>query len=589
MTILGLNAYHGDASAALLTDRGLACAAEEERFSRRKHDAGFPFRAVEACLRAASLTVRDLDILAISGRPRAHLWHKLAFAATSVGHVGLIRDRLRQQSRVGDAARMIAESAGVGASAMRAAVHRVEHHHAHLASAFFASPFDEAAVASMDGFGDFVSMMWGTGQGTRLRVDGCVRFPHSLGILYTAVTQHLGFPHYGDEFKVMGLAPFGQPEYLDRLRRVVRHRGDGFALDLRYFAHHRTGQRMTWASGTPTLGDVFSPELERLLGPRRRPDDPLDARHENIAASVQVLLEEVLLDRLRQLAIRTRQTSLCLAGGVALNCTLNGKILRETPFDRLYVQPAAHDAGTALGAALYVRHHVRGHARDFVMDHASWGLEYGRDECRQALDAHGLAYRELAAPVLAREAARLIAEDQVLGWFQGRFEWGPRALGNRSIVCNPRNPAMKETLNTRIKHRERFRPFAPSVTAEAASEYFDLDRPAPFMTATYAVRPAMRSIVPAVTHVDGSARVQTVSRDLDPTYWGLLKACEERTGVPVLLNTSFNENEPIVNTPSEAVRCFLRNDMDALALGPFLVTREDGGRAAHASPERCDG
>jgi carbamoyltransferase len=574
MTILGLNAYHGDASAVLLSERGLECAIEEERFTRRKHEAGFPAHAVRACLARTGLDVRDLQAVAVARRPNAHLARRVLYAVSTRPGWSLLRDRLINEARFGHVKQSVARAATGGTPRLDARVYRVEHHRAHMASSFFVSPFDEAALLSIDGFGDFVSTMWGTGRGNRIGVDGWVEFPHSLGILYTATTQYLGFPNYGDEFKVMGLAPFGEPEYLDCFRRMVSDAGEKFRLDLRYFVHHRDGARMTWESGPPTLSDLFSPELERLLGPRRRPAEPIERRHQNVAASLQALLEEAVLNRLRRLAARTGHTRLCLAGGVALNCTLNGKILRETPFEDLYVQPAAHDAGTALGAALYVRHHVLGHARDVLMDHASWGVAYGRDACRQALQAHGLAHRDLAPEVLVREAAALIAAGHVLGWFQGRFEWGPRALGHRSIVCDPRDPRMKDLLNARIKHRECFRPFAPSVTAEAAHRFFDLDQPAPFMLTTCPVRPAMRSVIPAVTHVDGTARVQTVRREISPDYWALLDAFGRLTGVPVLLNTSFNENEPIVNTPDEAVRCFLRNDMDALALGPFLVVRE---------------
>jgi carbamoyltransferase len=357
----------------------------------------------------------------------------------------------------------------------------------------------------------------------------------------------------------------------------VKRKGLGFALDLAYFVHHSEGVNMTWEAGSPTLGPVFSAELETLLGPRRESGEPLDARHRNIAASLQTLLEEVVLDLLRGLAEKSKMKTLCMAGGVALNCTLNGKISRETPFEQIYIQPAAYDAGTSLGAALYVRHHVLDEPRDVVMDHVYWGLEYSPAECRAALEQVGLVFRELNDPdQLALETATLLAQGHILGWFQGRFEWGPRALGNRSINCDPRNPRMKDILNLRIKHRESFRPFAPSVTAEAASEYFDLDQRSPFMLITCQVRQDKRDVIPAVTHSDGSARVQTVTREANPRYWALLKAFERVTGVPVLLNTSFNENEPIVNTPSEAVNCFLRNDMDMLVLGRYLVVRRPG-------------
>jgi carbamoyltransferase len=582
MNVLGLNAYHGDASATLLSALGIECAVEEERFSRLKHQAGFPALAALEALKYAGIEARELAHVAISRDPSAHIHRKLMFALSQGPRFSLIRDRLANVSRVRDPKPALAEALGVCESALPARIHRVEHHQAHMASSFFVSPFDQAALLSIDGFGDFVSTMWGVGRGTKIQIEDWVEFPYSMGILYTAITQYLGFPKYGDEFKVMGLAPLGEPEYLDRLRPLVKRKGMGFALDLAYFIHHSEGVNMTWETGSPTLGPVFSVELETLLGPRREAGEPLDARHRNIAASLQALLEEVVLNLLRGLADKTKMKTLCMAGGVALNCTLNGKITRETPFEQIYIQPAAYDAGTSLGAALYVRHHMLDLPRDVVMDHVYWGLEHSPAECRAALEKTGLEFRELLDPdALALETAKLLAQGHILGWFQGRFEWGPRALGNRSINCDPRNPRMKDILNHRIKHRESFRPFAPSVTAESASEYFELDQPSPFMLITCQVRQDKREVIPAVTHSDGSARVQTVTRDANPRYWALLKAFERVTGVPVLLNTSFNENEPIVNTPDEAVSCFLRNDMDVLVLGPYLVVRRPGD-VAHA-------
>jgi carbamoyltransferase len=401
-----------------------------------------------------------------------------------------------------------------------------------------------------------------------------------MGLLYTAITQYIGFMKYGDEFKVMGLAPYGEPEYLEDLRRLVdRHPDGSFALDLSYFTHHSEGVNMTWENGAPTIGAVFSPRLEQRFGPRRQPGDPLERKHQNMAASLQALLEEVVLDLLRRLAEKTKLTDLCMAGGVALNCTLNGKIARETPFQRIYIQPAAYDGGTSLGAALYVKHQVLGLPRDLVMDHTYWGLEYSREACKAALDAAGLKYRELADAALADAVAALVAERQIVGWFQGRFEWGPRALGNRSIVCDPRDPGMKDHLNHRIKHRESFRPFAPSVLEERAGDWFEDGGASPFMLMTCQVRQDKQARVPAITHVDGTARQQTVSKATNPKYWALIHAFERRTGVPIVVNTSFNENEPVVNTPQEAISCYVRNDMDVLALGPFLVTRADNTHA----------
>lgn len=574
MNILGLNAYHGDASATLFTNGELSSALEEERFTRLKHQAGFPALATQHALRYAGIGGGDLTHVAISRNPSAHLHRKVLFAISQGPKLSTVRDRLSNVSRLKDVRTTLAESLDLGESELPATVHRVEHHHAHLASAFFASPFEQAALLSIDGFGDFVSTMWGRGCGNKIEIDGWVEFPHSMGLLYTAVTQYLGFGKYGDEFKVMGLAPYGEPAYLDRMRRLVRMDAKGgFELDLSCFVHHTDGVSMTWDSGAPTIGDVFSPKLEDLLGPRRGPGETLDRKHNDIAASLQALLEEVVLGLLRRLAEKTGQKSLCMAGGVALNCTLNGKVQRETPFERVYIQPAAYDGGTSLGAALYVRHQVLGMPRDLVMDHAYWGLDYSTADCRAALDASGLEYRQLDDEALAAAAAALVAEGQIVGWFQGRFEWGPRALGNRSIVCDPRRASMKDHLNSRIKHREGFRPFAPSVLEERAGDWFEMGAASPFMLMTCRVRQEKQSLVPAITHVDGTARQQTVSRQTNPKYWALIRAFEQHTGVPIVLNTSFNENEPVVNTPEEAVACFLRNDMDVLVLGRYLVNK----------------
>jgi carbamoyltransferase len=579
MNILGLNAYHGDASAALFTADRLACAMEEERFSRLKHQAGFPALAVHHSLDYAGLSGADLDHVAISRDPSAHLHRKLMFALSQGPRLSSVRDRLSNVSKLRDVKTTLAESLAMAESAVRAQVHRVEHHRAHMASSFFVSPFERAALLSIDGFGDFVSTMWGRGCGNKIEIDSWVEFPHSMGILYTAITQYLGFPKYGDEFKVMGLAPYGQPEFLDRLRKLVRVKpGGSFELDLSYFLHHSEGVNMTWDSGAPTIGDVFSPKLEREFGPRRRSDEPLQSHHHNLAASLQALLEEVVLGLLRTIAEKTGLKDLCLAGGCALNCTMNGKILADTPFERVYIQPAAYDAGTSLGAALYVKHQILGAKRDFVMDHTYWGLDYSREACRAALDARSLSYRELDDECLAEAAADLIAKGNILGWYQGRFEWGPRALGNRSIVCDPRNSSMKNHLNSRIKHRESFRPFAPSVLEERTADWFEMGDQSPFMLMTCQVKREQQGRVPAITHVDGTARQQTVSRSTNPKYWNLIHAFEKKTGVPVVLNTSFNENEPVVNTPEEGVACFMRNDMDVLALGPFLVEKLRGTR-----------
>jgi carbamoyltransferase len=453
-----------------------------------------------------------------------------------------------------------------------------------LASAFFCSPFERAALLSADGLGDFASTMWGTGSGSRMEIDGVVTFPHSLGLFYSAVTQYLGFLKFGDEYKVMGLAAYGEPEQLEQLRDIVRFdagsRNTGFKLGLDYFSHHRTGPEMSWAEAdkTPTLGKMFSDQMEKRLGSARTPEQALERRHHNLAASLQARLEEVYLGMLKKLAARTGLKAVCLAGGVAFNCVANGKIFDATPFEHVYVHPAAGDAGLAVGAAFYVWHQILGKPRSFMMDHAYWGPEYSQNEIRRAIDSNGLAEKgyaisELKEEDLTKRAAAIIADGKILGWFQGRAEWGPRALGNRSIVADPRRPEMKEILNQRIKHREIFRPFAPSILAEATVDYFERSHPSPFMTLAYPVRAKKRDKIPAPTHVDGTGRLQTVSRYANPRYHALISAFRDLTGVPVVLNTSFNDNEPIVCRPEEAIDCFQRTHMDALVLGDFLITR----------------
>lgn len=573
MLILGLNAYHGDASAALVIDGQLVAAVEEERFTRLKHQAGFPSHAVRWCLEVAGIKPKELDHIAISRDPNAHLHKKILFALGNRPTATLLRRRLANVAKVRNVKDAVAEALKVPSEALKAQVHHVEHHRAHQASSFFMSPFEEAALLSVDGFGDFLSTMWARGKGEQLEVLGWVEFPHSLGALYTGVTQYLGFPNYGDEYKVMGLASFGEPEYLDNFRQICRAGTDGrFRLNLDYFIHHTKGANMTWESGAPVLNSFYSEHFIRRFGPPRQPGDPLEKQHENIAASLQALLEERLFVLLNRLYDRTKLKRLCMAGGVALNATANGKIFQQTPFEEVYVQPASYDAGTALGAAFYVWHQLLRHPRTFQMTHVYWGPEYSTDEMRKTLMARGLHFLEIADPeVLARETARRLVEEKVVGWFQGRMEFGPRALGNRSIVVDPRRPEMRDLLNARIKHREPFRPFAPSILAEAVGEYFEETYPSPFMAMTYKVKHEKRLIIPAVTHVDGTGRLQTVDRQTNPLYWRLITEFDKLTGVPVVLNTSFNENEPIVCTPEEAVACFLRNDMDVLVMGPFLI------------------
>lgn len=607
MIILGINAYHGDASAAIVVDGRLVAAAEEERFTRIKHCAGFPVHAVRYCLDAAGVRIDEVDHIAIPRKRSVRLLRK-AWYALKIPH--LAWDRLKAWRSFGDIRTTLAQALDVDPARIRARFHFVEHHVAHIASAFFVSPFERAALLSLDGLGDFASGMWGLGEGNRIHIWGSVAFPHSIGMYYTAVTQYLGFWKYGDEYKVMGLAAYGEPEYLDEFRQMLclplnenpKSRNPkseipqmGYRMDLRYFRHHVDGPTMTWLEGEPRLGPLFSDFFVRRFGPPRRgitaapggedqgrAPEAIERQHENLAATLQARLEEVVFHQwnalYRLVERRTGQPAkaLAYAGGVAFNCVANGKIWDATPFEDIYIQPAAGDAGLAIGAAFYVWHQVLGQPRSFVMDHAYWGPEFSDSEIRRAVSKIsdcGLRIAELGEGELVRVVAKHIADGKIVGWFQGRMEWGPRALGNRSIVVDPRRPEMKDVLNKRVKHREPFRPFAPSILEEYTGEYFEKGYPSPFMLMAYPVRPEKRSKIPAPTHVDGTGRLQTVSRSANPLYWRLIDEFRKLTGVPVVLNTSFNENEPIVCTPDEALDCFLRTHMDVLVVGRWVIER----------------
>jgi len=574
VNILGINAYHGDASAALFVDGALVAAVEEERFTRIKHDTSFPHRSIRYCLDQAGLQAGDLDHFALSRNPRANLGRRLKHAVLDRSGRRVATRRAANLKKILAAKRTLAEGLGVDERHLRAKAHFVEHHLAHIASSYYVSPFERAAVLSIDGFGDMISAMWGVGEGGRLRMLGEVAFPHSLGVYYTAVTQYLGFPKYGDEYKVMGLASYGEPAYLDQFRQIVHSSGLGYDLNLEAFRHHVEGAAMTWDGGSPELPPLWGPGMEELLGPARAGSDvPLEARHQNIAASLQRRLEEVVLQMLRELHATTGVGAVCMAGGVALNCVVNGKILDETPFRDLYIQPAAYDGGTSLGAAAYVQHHQLGTPRSFVMEHAYWGPDFDAHQIQAALDSAGIRYQQLPTEKMLQQTADALADGEIVGWYQGRAEFGPRALGNRSILTDPRRAEMKDILNTRIKHREVFRPFAPVILEERTGDYFDKTYPSPFMLLTYNVLPTKRDEIPAPTHVDGTGRLQTVRRDQNALYYDLVSAFADRTQVPVLLNTSFNENEPICCTPEEAIDTFLKTRMDRLVMGDFVATR----------------
>jgi carbamoyltransferase len=577
--ILGLNAFHGDSSAAIVRDGRLVAAAEEERFRRLKHWAGFPTFAIEYCLREAGVTLGDVDHVAINQNSLANIGPKIRYLISNVSSAALALERFsnrQQRQRVPELM-----SKAFPTQQFRGAFHRVEHHLAHLSSAFHVSPFEEAVAVSIDGFGDFASTAWGVGRGERVAVDGRVLFPHSLGIFYQALTQYLGFPNYGDEYKVMGLAPYGSPSLVEEMKKIVKLRPGGrFVLDLSYFSHHRQSNSFQWNDRQPMYADLFTSALEELFGPRRMSNDQVEKRHFDVAYATQAVYEETTFHLLNELQRSSGLTDIALAGGCANNSVANGKIRRKTRFRRVYVQAAAGDAGGAIGAAISIWHKLGG-SRRFEMDHAYWGPSYAAEQIGDVIDKYNLMidrsqcdvqFLEDDAQLCERVAARLV-EGKVVGWFQGRMEWGPRALGNRSILCDPRRADMKAILNEKIKRRESFRPFAPSVLEEEVANWFEEVDKVPFMMQVFQIRSERRIQIPSVTHVDGSGRLQTVSALTNPKYHSLIKAFERLTGVPMVLNTSFNENEPVVCSPSEALECFIRTAMDSLVLGNWLIER----------------
>ena len=573
MYVLGINAYHGDASAAIVHNGKLIAAVEEERFNRIKHCAGFPEQSIRYCLKAAGISLEDLDHIGISRDPSAHLHKKVLFAAARAakqraGLINQVKDRLGNAAKVRDLKSELARVFDVPKNSIRAKFHNVEHHRAHLASCFYVSPFERAALLSIDGFGDFISTMWAMGQGNDVEILGQVEYPHSVGIVYTAATQFMGFPHYGDEGKVMGLAPYGRPRFMDEFREIVRTEENGqFRLSLDYFRHHSEGVEMTWDRGSPEIGRIYSDRFAETFGPPREAGAALSDRERDISASLQLRLEEVAFHVLNRLHEQTRLTDLGLAGGVAYNSVMNGKILLQTPFRRVYVQPAAGDSGTAVGVCYEIW------KRGEHMLSAYTGPEFSNDEIRDALINAKLNFTTYTDAEVTKHAARDIASGMVVGWFQGKMEFGPRALGNRSIIVDPRRAEMKDILNDRIKKREPFRPFAPSILEERVGDYFEQTHPAPTMLMVYQVRQERHAEIPAVTHVDGSGRLQTVSREVNARYYQLIADFAELTDVPVLLNTSFNENEPIVCTPDHAIDCFLKTRMDALYIGNHVLRR----------------
>ena len=575
MNILGINAFHGDASACLVQNGQLTVAVEEERYKRIKHWAGFPADSIRHCLNIAGIKPQEIDHIAVSFNSKANLTKKIAFTLQHLPSANTIIDRLRKQKKVFSIRQQVAQALGVDETVITSNVHNLEHHSTHFASTFFLSPFAESAILSIDGMGDFVSTLLGSGNDIHLEYYDRTYFPHSLGFLYNAVTLYLGFTAYGDEYKVMGLAPYGHPHYLDAFRRMIKVENASVELNLEFFTHHKLGISMNWQDGIPIISPFHSEKLEEVLGKPRKPGEELTERHQNIAASLQAITEEIIFTLLQRLHDRYPSDNLCLAGGVAMNSVANGKIQKFTPFKRVFVPAGAADNGTCIGAAFYVWHRLLKKPREFQLTHALWGDSFSNADIKQAISALSLTAIFLEEQELLEKVANQINAGKVVGWFQGRMEFGARALGNRSLLADPRRADMRDIINAKIKFREKFRPFAPSILEEFVQDYFEVfDLSVPFMEKVYPVKYEKRSIIPAVTHVDGSGRLQTVSKNTNPLYWHLIHTFFQISGVPLVLNTSLNENEPIVCTPTEALSCFLRTSMDVIVLGNYYLDRD---------------
>ena len=574
MYILGINAFHGDSSACLLIDGKVLCATEEERFRRVKHWAGFPSEAIKFCLEDEGISIEQVDHITISRDPKANFFKKVLHSLKNSISISTIWNRLTNAKKVSSVKGELAKTFKLPESAIKAEVHNIEHHRSHIASSFFASRFDKSAILSIDGFGDFTSTMTAIGKGNKFDVLDEVNYPHSLGVFYSTVTQFLGFPNYGDEYKVMGLAPYGEAKYMKELEQILTLTDDGFfKLNRKYFKHFKEGVAMSWEGGSPTIESLFTPEWEKLFRKAREKNDELEQFHIDLATSVQKFTEKVIFHMLNHLQKKTGCENICITGGVAQNSVANGKILENTNFKNIYIPSAGHDAGTSIGSALYLYNQILGKERLEEITSAYFGKKSSQEEIVKVLEKESVKYKIYSDEDLYEKVSDKLVDGGVVGWFQGRAEFGPRALGHRSIIVDPRRKDAKDLLNEKIKRRESFRPFAPSILKEAVSDYFVQKDTVPFMEKVFDIKKEKYDEIPAVTHVDGTGRLQSVDNEVSPRYHKLISKFAEKSGVPILLNTSFNENEPIVNKPEEALSCFLRTKMDMLVMENIIVER----------------
>lgn len=575
MYILGINAYHADSSAAIFKDGVMIAATEEERFRRIKHWAGFPSMAIQFCLREAGISLKEVDHICIGRDPMAKLQKKLLFLLKNPGGGwNAVLDRVKNARKVSSLEdELAALDITIYKNEIKSKIQQVEHHRSHLGSAFFASPFEEAALLSIDGSGDFSTTMIGVGKGNQIEVLDSIDFPHSAGLFYTAFTQLLGFPHYGDEYKVMGLAPYGEPRFVQQLKDVLLFEKNGlFSLNLKYFRSAKHGIVSYGDDHIPKVAPLYSEYMIEKFGPPRKRAEELTQAHKDLGASVQRITEELIFHILTHLQKRTGLRQVCVAGGVAQNSVANGKITRNTGFEKVYIPSAGHDAGISMGAAMYTYNHILKQPRAAAIWSAYTGSAFSNKEIESYLMGRSIKYELLPDEELYERVSDQLINAGVVGWFSGRAEFGPRALGGRSILADPRRLDAKELLNSKIKRRESFRPFAPSILKEYVAEYFEVSDEVPFMEKVFPIKKEKHAVIPAVTHADGTGRLQTVDKEVTPKYYNLIDAFRKKTGVPVLLNTSFNENEPIVNSPEDALECYLRTNMDMLVMENCVIT-----------------
>jgi carbamoyltransferase len=572
--IFGINALHAGSSAALVVDGKPVAAIAEERLNRVKYYAGFPTLAIGKCLEMAGLEIGDVDNVAVGRDSSANLGKKLQYALANPSKLLNLARIKSRRSGLDDLKSQLARDFDVDPSQLKFEQHNIEHHLAHTASAYFVSDWEEAAGFTLDGSGDFVTCMLSHCQGNQISIKHRVHVPHSLGSLYTMICEFIGYDRYGDEGKVMGLAPLGQDTYHDHFEKMVVLTENGMELNPQYFQPFGENQGMSInEKGQIDLHRHYSDYVCELFGDPRDPHAEIPQRDQDLAFGLQRVFEKGYMHLLNILHRKVPCERIAMAGGCVLNSVANGKMFDETPFRQTCIQPAAGDDGLSLGAALYVSHAILGGQQRFAMRDAYLGPEYSEQEIRHELEAKGVSYVHHERESLLNETAQEISQGNVVGWFQGRMEWGPRALGNRSILAHPGLTDMKDVLNARIKHRESFRPFAPTVIQERQAEIFEHTHPSPFMLHVYKIRPEWREKLVAVNHLDNTGRLQTLTHEENPLYYDLIKKFEGLTGIPIILNTSFNENEPIVCQPSEAIDCFQRTKMDTLVVGPFVCKK----------------